>query len=505
MRDAYFSKHLNYSTTQFYLYLDFITKNYKKIFKVREMEKGAIEITHSKGSMVSWGFGKFINEFFKMAFGTYVFYFYEREIGLDVVWTMLGFIIYAIWNAFNDPLLGYLTDRPFKFTKKWGRRFPWVLIGGIPWILSYVFVFTPPSVDPNSLQGAFILFLWIVIMTCVFDAFASLFIVNYYAIFTDKFRGDSERRLASTLGTMVGALGTGLGAIIPSMLVTYGDKSSYIIQGAVVSIVCSIALVLLVPGSREDQERIDCYLDKCEEGIEKESFFKELTTTLKHKNFYHYTIAYTCYMSLVSLMVGSIPYTTEFILGKEADDTIFIMAAMLFGMIFGMPIWGKIAEKTDDDRKTMLIASAFLTVATIPLIFLNNYLLILITMFIWGLCQGGYWVQMGPILSQVIDESIVMTGGKRNEGIYNGVQNFIGRLALVVQAVSFAVVHTLTGFVEGGDLAVQPPAAIVGIQIHFALIPFILMVIATAWFWKFYTLTPDKVKKNTEKIIQIEM
>ena len=97
-----------------------------------------------------------------------------------------------------------------------------------------------------------------------------------------------------------------------------------------------------------------------------------------------------------------------------------------------------------------------------------------------------------------------MTGGKRNEGIYNGVQNFIGRLALVVQAVSFAIVHTLTGFVEGGGLVDQPPEAIIGIQIHFALIPMILMFIATIWFWKFYTLTPDKVKENSEKIIQME-
>jgi len=467
------------------------------------MEKEATEIIHSKGSMVSWGFGKFINEFFKMAFGTYVFYFYEREIGLDVVWVMLGFIIYAIWNAVNDPLLGYLTDRPFRFTKKWGRRFPWVLIGGLPWILSYVFVFTPPAVDPH--QGALILFLWIVIMTCVFDAFSSLFIVNYYAIFTDKFRGDSERRLASTLGTMVGALGTGLGAIIPSMFVDYGDKNSYIIQAAVVTVVCLIALVLLVPGSREDQERIDCYLDKCEEGLmEKESFFKELIICLKHKNFAHYTIAYTCYMSLAALMIASIPYATEFILGMDADDTIFIMAAMLVGMIVGMPIWGFYANKINDDRKTMLIASFLLTLVTAPLFFFKNYYLILINMFFWGLCQGGYWVQMAPILSQVIDESIVTTGGKRNEGIYNGVQNFIGRLALVVQAVSFAVVHTLTGFVEGGALADQPPEAIVGIQIHFALIPMFLMVIATVWFWRFYTLTPDRVIENSKKIIEIE-
>jgi len=467
-------------------------------------EAKAIEITHSRGTMVSWGFGKFINEFFKMAFGTYVFYFYEREIGLSSWITMTGFIIYAIWNAFNDPLLGYLTDRPFKFTKKWGRRFPWVLIGGIPWILSYVFVFIPPAVDPNTVMGALILFLWIVIFTCIFDAFSSLFTVNYYSIFTDKFRGDDERRLASTLGTMVGALGTGLGAILPSLFVTYGDKSSYIIQATVVTIVCLIAIVLLIPGCREDQERIDCYLEKCEEGMERESFFKELTNCIKHKNFLFYTIAYTCYMSIVSLMTASIPYVTEFVLDLKAGDTTIIMASLLVGMVVGMPIWGWLAKKTDNDRKIMLISSSALTFVTMPLVFLNNYGFILIAMFFWGLCQGGYWVMMGPILSQVIDEAIVMTG-KRNEGIYNGVQNFIARLALVVQAVSFTVIHTLTGFVEGAALASQPAEAIIGIRIHFGLIPAILMIMATYVFWKYYTLTPDKVKENSTKIIQMKL
>ncbi len=466
-------------------------------------EGKAVEITHSKGIMASWGFGKFINEFFKMAFGTYVFYFYEREIGLSSWITMTGFIIYAIWNAFNDPLLGYLTDRPFKFTKKWGRRFPWVMIGGIPWILSYVFVFLPPAVDPQSVEGALILFLWIVIFTCVFDAFSSLFSVNYYAIFTDKFRGDSERRLASTLGTMVGALGTGLGAILPSQLVTYGDKNSYIIQATVVTIVCLIALVLLIPGSREDQERIDSYLVKCEEGMEKDSFFKELKSCIQHKNFFFYTIAFTCYMSIVQLMTASIPYVTKFVLDMESGDTTIIMAFLLIGMVVGMPIWGFVANKTDNDRKTMLTASIALTIATLPLFLLSNYTSILIAMFLWGLCQGGYWVMMGPILSQVIDEAIVMTG-KRNEGIYNGVQNFIARLALVVQAVSFASIHALTGFVEGAALASQPVEAIIGIRIHFGLIPAILMIMATLIFWKYYTLTPDKVKVINEKIIQME-
>ena len=148
------------------------------------MAKEVVQIKHSKKSMVSYGFGKFITEFFNMCFGSYVFFFYERVIGLNVWYTSTGYIIFALWNAFNDPLVGYLTDRPFKFTKRWGRRLPWVLIGGIPYVLSYLLIFTPPVVDPND--GALILFVWIVVMTCLYDTFASIFGVNFYSIFPDK-------------------------------------------------------------------------------------------------------------------------------------------------------------------------------------------------------------------------------------------------------------------------------------------------------------------------------
>ncbi|MFX1572097.1 MAG: MFS transporter, partial [Promethearchaeota archaeon] len=89
-----------------------------------------IELTHSNLNMVSYGFGKFLTEFLEMAFTAWLYYFYVRTIGVQSLIIGLAVIIYAIWNAVNDPLVGYLTNRPFKFTRKWGRRFPWVMIGG---------------------------------------------------------------------------------------------------------------------------------------------------------------------------------------------------------------------------------------------------------------------------------------------------------------------------------------------------------------------------------------
>ena len=470
-----------------------------------EKEIETIEIKHSKKSMVSYGFGCYISEFFGMAFGAYVFFYYENVIGLNVIYTGIGYIIFAIWNAVNDPLIGFLTDRPFKFTKKWGRRLPWVIIGGILWIFSYLLLFTPPDVDPNS--GALILFVWLVVMTCVYDTFASLFGVNFYSIFPDKFRGDSERRTASTLSTLVAALGTATGSIIPSLIIVLGDRSTYTLQAGVVVIVCLIALALAIPGSREDQVRIDCYLESCEEDMERKPFFKEYKSVLKHKNYMAYVLSFMFYQCLVQIMVGSIPYVALFVLGVE--DITIIMAALLIGMFVSMPIWSKIADKTNNDRKTMIIAATFLTIVTIPLFFITDYVIMMIAIFIWGMGEGGYWVMLSPVRSSVIDEAVVMSG-RRTEGIYQDFQTFISRVALVAQALTFMIVHTLTNFIpdDGNPITpppIQPPEAILGIQIHFALIPMIFMVIATIILWKFYKLTPDKVKENKEKLKELNL
>jgi len=204
----------------------------------------------------------------------------------------------------------------------------------------------------------------------------------------------------------------------------------------------------------------------------------------------------------VSTMVGSIPYVALYVLKVTSDDVMLIMAALLVGMFISMPIWGKIANITNNDRMTIIIAAGFLTIVTIPLFFINNYTIMLIAMFIWGIGEGGYWVMLSPVFSTVIDESVIMTG-QRKEGIYQGFQTFVSRGALVLQALSFSIVHTLTGFLEGSPT--QTPEAVIGVQIHFAFIPMIFMLIATVILWKLFKLTPDKVKKNKEKLAEMEL
>ena len=460
------------------------------------MEK-EITIEHSRLNMASYGFGKFLTEFMEMAFTVWLYSFYVRTIGVDSLIIGLAVVIYAIWNAVNDPLVGYLTNKPFKFTKKWGRRFPWIMIGGIAYILSYILIFTPPDVDPQS--GAWIFFLWFIASTAIFDTFNSIFFVNFASLFPDKFRSVEERRKATGIQTPIGIIGVALGALLPPMIIDSGDASSFIINAGVVIIIGIIVLMLSIPGCREDQVTIDRYLEK-HDTEDRASFFKTLKLSLKQKSFLFFIITYTLYRSLVISFQASIPFFVEFIL--EEDVQTLLSAGFLVGALISSPLWVKIAQNTDNNKKVMLINSILLTVFTIPFIFLNSVIIALIVMILWGFGLGGFWTMLAPVFGDVINESVAKNE-KRQEGIFNGFLQFFGRLAILVQAISFATVHTITGFVEGSGT--QPAPAIWGIHVHFALIPAIFMLLATLIFWKFYDLTPDKVRLNQERIIELNL
>ncbi len=80
-------------------------------------------------------------------------------------------------------------------------------------------------------------------------------------------------------------------------------------------------------------------------------------------------------------------------------------------------------------------------------------------------------------------------------------QAFFGRLSIAAQALSFAIVQTLTGFVVGTET--QTPLAVWGIHVHFGLIPMIIMCVSVLIFWKFYNLTPEKLKVIKDKLNEI--
>lgn len=259
----------------------------------------------------------------------------------------------------------------------------------------------------------------------MFDTFASVFWVNFSSLFPDKFRSVKERRTATGLQIPIGLVGVALGAIVPPILLTQGIPSTYVVQAGGVIIVGLIALGLAIPGVRDDQDAVDRYLETHKTRQKGPSFFKSLGSALKQKSFVAFIVSYTLYRTLVQSMTASVPFVGDDLLGIGDDAAIPIFAGFLVGAIVSTPIWVKAAHKTNNNKQIMVLCGLLMGVFTIPLIFLESLVPIIIAMVVWGLSIGGYWAMIAPILADVVDESVVMHK-RRQEGVYAGFQQFFG-------------------------------------------------------------------------------
>ncbi len=149
----------------------------------------------------SFGSREMFSQWFTSAFGLYTFFFYESVIGLPSELALAAFLIFSVWNAVNDPLVGYLME---KIKMPWQRksglhRFPWILIGGIPFIFAYLFIFLVP-LSWHPPQDTWKIFAWYVGSLLLFDTFFTLYEVNATSLFPVKFRTPEERRVRAGLG-----------------------------------------------------------------------------------------------------------------------------------------------------------------------------------------------------------------------------------------------------------------------------------------------------------------
>jgi GPH family glycoside/pentoside/hexuronide:cation symporter len=448
---------------------------------------------------VSVGFGQMLIEFLLAVFGTRVYDYYENEIGLASGIIAAAFIFYAIWNMFNDPLVGYLTDKPRTFWQKYGKRFLWIVLGGFFWALSFILLFAVPDVNPNT--DALFLFFWLLITICIYDTLFSIYDVNYNGLIPDKFRTDQHRVKLASFAVAFGVMGTVLGSILPPMLITYGDKASFFTMSIIVSIIGVVILLSLIPGIREDQEMIDraFRVDAQKEQI---SFFKLMKKALKQKSFVAYLCIFTFYQATVLLMVGSIPYVVRFILNEEAIVESYIMLGYIFTGLISIPFWSKYAQKKGDFKKSFILGGLLMVIFIIPLIFVNTVLTVIIAVAILGIGSIGFWVMMLPVISDVVDEAAVRNG-VRQEGFYMGVRTFFGRIAIIIQALTFAIIHILTGFEPGS--ATQSTTAVFGLRLQVSVVPMILMLIGVLLFWRLYDITPEKKAEIKAKLKELDL
>lgn len=444
---------------------------------------------------ISFGSAGFWSMFAYGVFGAYFFFFYEVAIGLNAIFIATAMIIFTIWDAVNDPLIGYLTDRITKLTRRFGKRFPWIIVGIIPANFVFALMFMPPMV--NAATNPMPIFIWIVVTTCLFDSLATLCFINVESLFPDKFRTGKARRKARGWGTPLSMIALPVSAIIPPLMITFEDPASYIPMAWLCVGILTVVSILFLPGMRENKEIIDRYYVS---QMKPETFIAALKSTLKQKSFRYYIIIFFGFVVVTNSLTASIPYAVFVVLQGDESDAILLFAMFLNGALISVPIWIYINKRLKNNKKSAVIGGITLTCGTFITFFYTGVYDSMVYIFILGFTMGNLWTLTGVYFADVLDERVALTRSPVR-GTTVGVLSFFNRLSRGAQIAIFAIVHILTGFVAGSQN--QTELAKLGVRLHMSVIPAIVLLICTLIFWKKYPLTPEKSLEIRKQIQEL--
>ena len=427
-----------------------------------------------KGQQIAFNFGNLALWAVNAAFSTWVFSFYYSALGMDAWLISLAFVIWSLWNAINDPLIGYISDR----TKtKIGRRKPYIIIGLIGVVVVEIILWIPPVRTPMGL------FWYLLIMLIAWDIFYTCLALPYDTLFPEMYLSEKQRASSNTFKQIGSIIGLLTAYLIGGLLVGEIDvEAGYLLNGIVTSVIVVVTVVIsLIWGVKERKEFSQDH--KHEFG-----FLEGLKYTFKNKGFVIYTAIYFLYEYFILTIGTVIPLFGKNVLLKNGLPVEAFDASLLSGILFvvgfiTVPLWKFLHQKIGS-KKGFVISIMLYIVASIPLFFLTNYWDVAIVAGTMGLGFGGMLYYIYLIIADVVDEDELKTGVRR-EGTFFGITNFFMRLSMILSILSITIVFKGTGWGEWTPVIGQttefgirflvvgfPAIALIGVLICLRFFPF---------------------------------
>jgi GPH family glycoside/pentoside/hexuronide:cation symporter len=411
--------------------------------------------------------------------------FFQDNMGLDKKWIGIAMVIYAIWNAINDPIFGEITDR----TKhRLGRRVPYLRYTAPFYAITFVAIWLCPEHAGQVLK-----FAWMLITMLAYDTCYTIVGLIHGTFLPELSESDVERGKLSIVSSLFGLLGTLLAFVIPELVRPggTGDNVSltpFRIAMLIVGVVCSgfIFYSSFVLKERKEFSVVDDPIP----------WWEAIKSTIVNKSFLVYvTTSFMCTF-MFAVAMGAIFYLSDYV--YQSPFGVFpLLGALFIPLAIGVPLVAiplKHWEAAKVWRVYLLICAVgfslvyFLPVALIP-----------VAIAIAGFGYSGNQVVNYIVLSQVIDEDEIKTGVRR-EGSYLGANALVTKPAQSVAIYITALILAETAFVttqaNGGlPFLNQPESAQLGIRALVGLIPgvtLLLGAIALTWF-------PIKGKRLTDQ------
>jgi len=402
---------------------------------------------------------------------TAITFYYNVKLGLAAELIGIAWLIFAFWNAINDPLFGYIEDR----TKSdLGRRIPYIRYGapvyGVLFVLCWI-----PLVDINNEMA---LFLYFLIILFAFDTIFTIVVLITYILPAEMAITSKERASLMVYATYIGVIGFVLTFVVPLILLTgetTGIDLNFIIAMIIIGAACTVVMVVSSYYIKEYK------FAQLEEPL---GVIPALKESFKNKPFIIFELSLFCIILGQTMLTTAVFYYVDFVLnlsGVMAIVPILIVIGVMFA--FAYPA-SKLIEKYGL-KKVFIFGQITLGIGFVLTFFIGWSLnTVIISMVLIGIGLSILFMESPIILADTIDFDELKTD-KRRETTYTGIEALITKPAISLGNWLFLVIISGYGFQEAASA--QPDSAILGIMIGFTIIPAIFIFLS-ALIMKFYTL-----------------
>jgi len=436
----------------------------------------------------------------------FTFYFTVVKIPLDLM--IITYVLWGIWNAVNDPMLGALSERT-KHRGKWGKRKFYLLISIIPLCAMVVLMFYVPF-NTSDKMLEFIYFLTTIV---IFEFFYTMFDVNVNAIFPEMFPNEKKRASANLFIKGLTVVALILSSLIPMIFISDyvpADaaiplaKSEYFMMAIVVAVfTILISIPFLLKGIEEKVE-------KAEDFEKRPSFFKSMKITLTNKTFVKFVVANTAVWYCFSILPMIIPIYAEFVIGGSlfaGGGSLIVGIALMLAFVIAalvLPIHKKLGLKYRM-RKAFMITLGIWICTLFPFLFITGeafQIAFILLIALQGFPLSGALFYVDILHADVIDEDAVKFGVKRSASFY-GINAFIHRISIILVILTIGLMFGNIGWDKQFDpLPSDPFLVILGLKAIMVIFPSIALVIGLLAM-KSYGLHGERLERIREELKKI--
>ncbi|NTY00516.1 MFS transporter [Deinococcus sp. JMULE3] len=390
---------------------------------------------------------------------SFLLLYYVDHLKLNPGWAATAMTIFALYNAANNPLIGFLSDRT---RTRWGRRIPYVRFGALPALILFGLLFSAPF---NGTDQPVALMTYFVVMFVLWEGASTAVGTGYLALLPEMFRTFQERTAVAWRMNAVQIVALLVGLALPPLL---AGMLGWTVMAWVFAAVSAVAIYAGVGSLFERPNSQEREL----------GFFTALRATFTHRAFLILVTALTMRFFATGTLAAGMGFYVRYSLGIEggAATTILLAGAFVTAGLALYP-WRTFIAPRLGPRGTLMLAFGLTAVSLIPLALVNSLAGAAVTTVLFGAALAGLILMGDVVMADVIDDD-ELRSGQRRAGMYFGMAGFITTLSSALTAQTFGAVTRASGY--DPKLSVQPDTVAEGFRFFMTVPPITGALLALA-------------------------